>query len=208
MPGPSRRSAAAARHAPRRTQPLPPVSRGAPWILSVGVSSASRGGGAERATPAGILGTGALRLHIHTQQQLLYLIDFLNILNFLAAISPWHQTSPNSQIKVEIWICKDRYLHQDNSDRQPGHDAICGDIGSVCNANYRCQIIIFITLGRGHYTDSAAAIRQSAPHHCYHSKHAAATDILGIYLLYRPASSPEPSNFYDTKYIDIKTRCR
>ena len=135
-------------------------------------------------------GHGALRLHIHTQQQLLYLIDFLNVLNFLAAISPWHQTSPNSQIKVEIWICKDRYLHQDNSDRQPGHDAICGDIGSVCNANYRCQIIIFITLGRGHYTDSAAAIRQSAPHHCYHSKHAAATDILGIYLLYRPASSP------------------
>ena len=161
MPGPSRRSAAA-RHAPRRTQPLPPVSRGAPWILSVGVSSASRGGGADRATPAGILGTGALRLHIHTQQQLLYLIDFLNILNFLAAISPWHQTSPNSQIKVEIWICKDRYLHQDNSDRQPGHDAICGDIGSVCNANYRCQIIIFITLGRGHYT-STLLLRSVSP---------------------------------------------
>ena len=90
-------------------------------------------------------------------------IDFLNILNFLAAISPWHQTSPNSQIKVEIWICKDRYLHQDNSDRQPGHDAICGDIGSVCNANYRCQIIIFITLDRGHYTTLTPLLRSVSP---------------------------------------------
>ena len=34
-----------------------------------------------------------------------------------------------------------------NSDHQPGHDAICAGIGSVCNANYWCQIIIFITPG-------------------------------------------------------------
>ena len=149
MPGPRHRSAAAAgtrRAALSHCLQFPAVHRGScQWVSAAAVGAGARSEQHQQVS-------WALRLHIHTQQQLLYLIDFLNILNFLAAIRPWHQTYPNSQIKVKIWICEDRYLHQDNSDRQPGHDAICADIGSVCNANYRCQIIIFITLGRGHYT--------------------------------------------------------